>query len=480
VEFDLTASPGEISLLPGPPTRVSRYTATLSHGPASTLQPGDESFLGPVIRLRRGQRVRVRFKNQLDEPSIVHWHGLDLPELADGHPRLAIEAGGEYLYEFRVTNRAGTYWNHPHPHMRTGAQVYQGLAGVVLVTDPEEDALALPTGAGEVLCVLQDRRFDAANQFVYAPSVAGRGMGRGGMGGRMGMGMGGTMDAAKGWLGDRVLINGRAQTTVEADRRTYRLRVLNGSNARFYKLAWSDASPLVIIGGDGGLLQRPRTQRTLTLAPGQRADLIRDLSDHTPGSVINLVSLPFPAEDVAAMMTAGTPSVPQGTALRLMSLRVSDRQGPRWEVPAQLSTDDFQPMSAAPVRHVTLAFRQMNWFLDGRVFELLDAADEETVAAGSTHIWELANQDGMMGMTMAHPIHLHGAQYRVLSRTGGAPNALREGIVDEGWKDTVVVLPGETVRIQITFSTQPGLYLYHCHILEHEDMGMMRNFRIRA
>jgi FtsP/CotA-like multicopper oxidase with cupredoxin domain len=114
------------------------------------------------------------------------------------------------------------------------------------------------------------------------------------------------------------------------------------------------------------------------------------------------------------------------------------------------------------------------------VFELLDVADEETVSPGSTHVWELSNEAGTMGMTMAHPIHLHGAQYRVLSRTGGSARALRDGIVDEGWKDTVVVLPGETVRIQITFSQHPGLYLYHCHVLEHEDMGMMRNFRIRA
>jgi FtsP/CotA-like multicopper oxidase with cupredoxin domain len=108
-----------------------------------------------------------------------------------------------------------------------------------------------------------------------------------------------------------------------------------------------------------------------------------------------------------------------------------------------------------------------------------DVADVETVAPGSTHIWEFANQPGMMGMEMAHPLHLHGPQFRVLRRTGGSVNALREGINDSGWVDTVLVLPGETVRTQVTFSSHPGLYLYHCHILEHEDMGMMRNFRIQ-
>jgi FtsP/CotA-like multicopper oxidase with cupredoxin domain len=109
---------------------------------------------------------------------------------------------------------------------------------------------------------------------------------------------------------------------------------------------------------------------------------------------------------------------------------------------------------------------------------MLDVRPDETVAAGSTHVWELRNEPNPMGMALAHPIHLHGPQFRVLSRSGGGANALREGIVDTPAADTVLVLPGETVRIQVTFSRHPGLYLYHCHILEHEDMGMMRNLRI--
>jgi FtsP/CotA-like multicopper oxidase with cupredoxin domain len=127
---------------------------------------------------------------------------------------------------------------------------------------------------------------------------------------------------------------------------------------------------------------------------------------------------------------------------------------------------------------VPLTFMRMAWLLGGRVFDLDEATAEETVAPGSTHIWEFVNGPGMMGVEMAHPIHLHGRQFRVLRRTGGPANALRAGINDEGWTDTVLVLPGESVRTQITFSTNPGLFLYHCHILEHEDMGMMRNFRI--
>jgi FtsP/CotA-like multicopper oxidase with cupredoxin domain len=163
VELVLTAAPDEAVVLPGGPTRVWRFTGHLLKGPADTLQTLPGSYLGPVIRLRRGQQVRVRFANQLAEDSVVHWHGMDVPESTDGHPRLAIGPRHEYVYEFEVTNRAGTYWYHPHPHMRTGAQVYQGLAGLLLVRDPEEDALALPSGGAELLCVLQDRRMRATN-----------------------------------------------------------------------------------------------------------------------------------------------------------------------------------------------------------------------------------------------------------------------------------------------------------------------------
>jgi FtsP/CotA-like multicopper oxidase with cupredoxin domain len=481
VELALTAARGEARLLPGAPTRVSRFTADVLHGPASTLERINDRYLGPVIRLRRGQRVRVRFRNRLDEPSIVHWHGLDVPELADGHPRLAVDSGGEYVYDFEVTNRAGTYWYHPHPHRRTGAQVYDGLAGMLIVSDPEEDALGLPSGDGELRCVIQDRRFDAANRLIYATDEPAGGMGRG-RGMAMGRGgMGPMMSTMSGWLGDRMLVNGLVEPTYDVSRRTYRVRLLNGSNARTYKLAWSDGSPMTIIGSDGGLLERPRTLQTVTLAPAQRADLLLDLSSHPAGAEVQLRSLGFPADQAGSvgMMSQTTP-VPQGAPLTLMTLRVSRTEGPRFKIPERLSTHDFRPAPSAPVRRIPLTFMQMAWFMGGRVFDMTNVAAEETVAPGSTHIWEFVNTPNPMGMIMAHPIHIHGPQFRVLSRTGGADNGLRAGIVDEGWNDTVLVLPGETVRVQITFSRHTGLYLYHCHILEHEDMGMMRNFRIRA
>jgi len=471
VELRLTAAPDEVAVLSGNRTRVWRFSGSVLKGPADSLQPVSGSFLGPTIRLRSRQKVRIRFTNQLPEPSIVHWHGLDVPERADGHPRLAIATGQEYVYDFEVTNRAGTYWYHPHPHMRTGAQVYKGLAGLLIVRDSEEDALALPSGEAELLCVLQDRQFDAANQLVFR-------------GDNM-------MEMMNGFLGDRVLVSGLPPPTRDVDAAWHRVRLLNGSNARFYKLAWSHNLPMVVIGGDGGLQERPLRKSVLTLAPGQRADVLLDLTGLAANTDVHLDSLAFPEADagVVGMMgmmggrmggMGGRATVPNGAGLRVMTLRTRARKGPAFKVPDRLSAFDtaWTPRTDAKVRRVPLLFQRMAWSLGGRTFDMNDVAPEETVAAGSTHVWEITNIANGMGMAAAHPIHIHGRQFRVLGRSGGRANALREGIVDDGWKDTVLVLPGETVRVQVTFTTHPGLYLYHCHILEHEDMGMMRNFRV--
>ena len=167
------------------------------------------------------------------------------------------------MYDFEVTNRAGTYWYHPHPHMRTGAQVYHGLAGLLLVRTKERTRWCCPRDDAELLCVLQDRRFDARNQLVFHG--------------------GGAMDMMDGFLGDRVLVNGHPYRTTEVDAAWHRVRVLNGSNARTYKLAWSDGIAMTVIGGDGGLLQGRLRQPVLTLAPGQRVNMLLDTHQPSPG-----------------------------------------------------------------------------------------------------------------------------------------------------------------------------------------------------
>jgi FtsP/CotA-like multicopper oxidase with cupredoxin domain len=481
VELALTARPSEAAILEGRRTGVLRFSGEVLRGPGDSLRTLPDSHLGPTLRFHRGQKVRIRFRNGLSEPSIVHWHGLDVPEAADGHPRFSVPGGGEYVYEFEVTNRAGTYWYHPHPHMQTGPQVYRGLAGLLIVTDDEDAALGLPSGDDDLLCVLQDRRFDDDNQLVYSTSM---------------------MDMETGMLGDRVLVNGRPDPTWSLATRAYRLRVLNGSNARIYKLAWSDGTPLTVIGTDGGLLQRPLTQQYVTLAPAQRVELWLDLSDRPVGSRIELRSAEFELADGGLDMGRmggmggmgrmgmgrgagmGGRALPQGAPISLVTFEVGRRDTtPVRPLPERLSTfgPEWDATTDGRARRIPLTFRMMEWMMAGRVFEMDGVEDDETVVAGSTHVWEFVNSGGPMGMQMAHPIHVHGRQFRVVGRSGGDPaNTLREGLVDSGWTDTVLVLPGESVRIRVPFTTHPGLYLYHCHILEHEDMGMMRNYRIVA
>jgi FtsP/CotA-like multicopper oxidase with cupredoxin domain len=273
----------------------------------------------------------------------------------------------------------------------------------------------------------------------------------------------------------------------------HRVRLLNGSNARIYKLAWSRDVQMAVIGGDGGLLETPLHQQALTLAPGQRADLLLDLTGLAVGTDVHLESQAFAEADAGVVgmmgmrgggmmgMMGGRSNVPNGTPLRVMTLRTRARQGAAFRVPERLSSFDaaWAPRAGVPIRRVPLTFQRMTWSLDGRTFDMADVAPEETVAAGSTQIWEFVNLTNPMGMEAAHPIHMHGRQFRVIGRTSGrGTNTLRAGIVDGGWRDTVLVLPGETVRVQVPFTRHPGLYLYHCHILEHEDMGMMRNFRV--
>ena len=187
LELALTALQGEANVLPGQPTKVWCYQAEVLQGDPAAVQAVEGSYLGPILRMRKGQKIRVHFRNQLPEQSIVHWHGMMVPDLMDGHPRTAIDPGQTYTYEYEVQNRAGTYWFHPHPHGLTGGQAYRGLAGLMIVSDEEEAAAALPSGAQDLPVVIQDRTFDVDNQLAYLNGGA-----MGGMGGMMGgMPMGG-------------------------------------------------------------------------------------------------------------------------------------------------------------------------------------------------------------------------------------------------------------------------------------------------
>jgi FtsP/CotA-like multicopper oxidase with cupredoxin domain len=461
LEIILRAVPDRVQIFPGKKTTVWRYQGEVVSGPANSLIETPDSYLGPSIHVQQGQILRIHFQNELPEPSIIHWHGLHVPPAADGHPRLVIDPGEIYTYDFKVLDRAGTYWYHPHPHSRTAVQVYAGLAGLFIVHDQEEEKLGLPTGEFDLPLVIQDRDFDQENQLVY--------------------GAGQMMDRMVGFLGRQILVNGRPDLELPLSARPYRLRLLNGSNSRIYKLAWDDETPLTVLGTDGGLLETPIQKEYLVLAPAQRIDIWADFSQDPSGKIKNLVSLPF--EGFGGQGAFSVVRVKIGTPSENKSV-----------LPDKLAPLNYHDVNQSVNLRSPRAFRLamapgMVWTLNGRTFGMEDVAPDEIVRLNDLEVWEFENRVGsgmgMMGsMALPHPMHLHGLQFQILEReisssTQEGWNTLSAGFIDQGWHDTVLVYPGEKVKILVKFEDFPGLYLYHCHNLEHEDMGMMRNYLVK-
>ncbi|MGM1056875.1 MAG: multicopper oxidase family protein [Bacteroidota bacterium] len=492
IDIELSAVQSEKSIFPGTTTRVWTFESKLIEGDQQALQRLPDSFLGPIIRVRKGQKIRIRFKNELPEESIIHWHGMHVPEQYDGHPKDVIENGETYIYEYEVMNRAGTYWYHPHPHGRTGPQVYNGLAGLLIVTDEEEQKLNLPEGEFDLPVVIQDRTFDKNNQLVYLKS---------------------RMDRMNGFLGDQILINGNPEKMLKLKAGcNYRLRLLNGSNSRIYKLAWDDGSPITVFGIDGSLLSAPKGLPYLMLGPAKRADVWLDLSNKTVGAEITLKNASFPLEVMSGgmmgqggmMMESGESSLPQGSEYPVFTVQTVSSGNNDYALPRQLVMPDYIDPSTAEnlnnPRQFVFAMDHMQWTINGRIWETTGVAEEETVKLGSTEVWELINAGGMNGrddsggmmggrgmmgnmMQMPHPVHIHQLQFNILERNVSDVdpqlwNAIKDGFINEGWQDTVLLMPGMKTRVVMQFKDFKGLFVYHCHNLEHEDMGMMRNFKI--
>lgn len=510
VEIKITARQGSTQILPGASTNTWSYHGEVLKGDANAVINLAETYLGPILRLRKGQKVRIHLQNELPEATIIHWHGLIVPPQADGHPSDAVASGKSYIYEFEVKNRAGTYWFHPHPHGTTASQVIKGLAGLVIVSDDEEAVLELPSGEFDIPVVLQDRTFDTLNQFIYnIESMAGmRGMGTV------------NMDAVMGFLGERILVNGHPNFRLPVATRAYRLRLLNGSNSRIYKLAWSNGTPLTVIATDGGLLEKPVQRGYITLSPGERVELWVDFSQQKVGDEVKLRSLEYSGVE-ASMMMEGESMLPNGTAFDVLTVRIERAEKETRTLPMQLSkmagnrAEDAVNFNSP--RPFALTMNNMQWLINGKLFEMEAIDENEKVAFNSLEVWEFINQQGaaaldntsgssmtgmghskmggmnMMGSDannqgvmsdfMAHPMHIHGVQFQVIERQidpayAAGWETVKAGFVDEGWKDTILVMPGERVKILLRFNEYAGRYLVHCHNLEHESMDMMRNYLV--
>ena len=431
----LTAKQQLVDVGDGIKAKFWSYTGELIKGPKKTLQTINDSYLGPTIEVRSGDKVRIIFNNELPESSIVHWHGLDVSHENDGHPHNAIGTDETYQYDFVVENRAGTYWYHPHPHGRTGFQVYQGLAGLFIVRDKEEEILKLPSNDQELSFVIQDRYFNEDGQLEYRRSMMGA-------------------------FGNKLFINGTSQRKFTVKQGLYRIRLLNGCNARIFNIAINNGQEIKQIASDGGLLDRIHKLDRFYFAPAERFEFLFDFSKFLPGDIIKIESLP---------LVEG-----RGAKYTIMEFEVSDEVGAVFKEPLKLSNfNKIDPHEAinlnSPKLFELIPKRGVGWTINGNGYEADRYEKYEIIKFGDTEVWEFYNPTGM-----PHPMHIHGTQFQVLKRNSGR----LQGCLDHGWKDTVLVLPGDRVQVIKRFNTYKGTFIYHCHNLEHEDMSMMRNFRI--
>ena len=407
------------------------------HGKTTRTYGYNGDYLGPTIRVRTGEHVSVMVVNDLTEETTVHWHGLLVDGEMDGGPHNVILAGSEWNPSFVIEQPAATLWYHAHPLHRTGGQVYRGLAGLFIIDDAESEGLNLPDdyGVNDIPLVVQDRRFADDGTLVYKTNMN---------------------DVMQGMLGDTILVNGTASAFLEVATVKTRFRILNGANARTFEFELSDGAEFVQIASDGGLLEAPIPMRSLRLSPGERAEVIVDFSRYSKGDSISLLSTDFNIIDfiVAREEDDGT-SIPERLAA-IPEIAQSDAVRTR--------TFDLMGMGLM----VNINGKQMDMT---RIDEIVDHGD--------TEIWVIRNvmmgMGPMMGMggDISHPFHFHGVQFQVLSRDG-----FRPPLNERGWKDTVLVNPNETVRVIARFEHK-GIYMYHCHILEHEDAGMMGQFEVR-
>jgi spore coat protein A len=448
-----------------PPTTVWGYDDG-THGPI---------YPGPTFEARVGTPVAVTWANDLRDATgaprqthylpvdpcphgahgaaprtVVHLHGGHVPSAYDGQPELTLLPGDESTYHYPNQQRAATLWYHDHALGITRLNVTMGLSGFYLLRDDAEDALGLPSGKYEIPLQIQDRSFRPDGSLKYPATWE------------------------EHFFGDTVLVNGKVWPYLEVARGLYRFRLLNGSGSRTYALSTRPMLPIVQIGGDGGLLPAGVSRPNVVLSPGERLDVLIDFGAPaaTPGEylLVNQAVSPYPFGDQEHLVT------------RVMKFVVKDEPGFVTPPPAALRpVEALDPATATNVRDFVLERADDgcgggSWRINGLGWHDIT----ERPRLGTTEVWRFINKSGV-----SHPMHLHLAMFQVLDRqaftmTGdqvapmGPPT--KPGPGDQGWKDTVRVDPFEIVRVVTRFEDYTGRFPYHCHILEHEDHEMMRQF----
>ena len=455
------ASPSASNPLMIPPLMEGRklgenriFVFNLRHGEMEFL-PGlrtptlgvNGNYLGPTIRVKEGDHAYFFVTNRLDVTTTVHWHGMHIPASMDGGPAQQIPPGETWRPHFTIMQRAALNWYHPHAHHKSGEHTYRGMAGLFIIEDDESLALDIPRdyGIDDVPLVIQDRAFNEDGTFRYKTE---------------------DRDFILGMRGDVILVNGTPNAFFQATTGRLRFRILNGSNARVYNLGFDDDRTFLQIGTGGSLLEAPVEMTRVLLGAGERAEIIVDVSD---GEDVVLNSSPHDARAVSANIE--DPNDIENAPFPVLAIRAPDAQVEYVQVPEHLI--DIEPLAeedAAVVRKITLSMGTSGkgWFvINGQPFDMMRV--DETVKLGDIEVWEVMNAS-----PLPHPFHVHDVHFLILDRNGEEPS-----IDQRGYMDTVLVKPGELVRLIMHFEdfTDPEIpYMYHCHMLEHEDGGMMGQF----
>lgn len=432
--FDLTVRTGRTELLPGKKTPTWGVNG---------------SYLGPTLRARRGDEVSIAVRNKLPEATTVHWHGMHLPPAMDGGPHQMIEPGRTWYPRWTVTQPASTLWYHPHPHGSTGSHVYRGVAGMFLIDDPDADQVGLPRtyGVDDVPLILQDKNFHEDGTLDLSERTLREAF----------VGM-----TPTGVLGDTILVNGVYAPYFGVTTRLVRFRVLNASNARVYDIGMSDERAFHLVGTDNGLLTRPVPLHRLLIAPGERYEIVVPFK---AGEEVVMRSFPprlhigFPGNRLSG----------GDDTFDLLSLRAEPVLAGPGDLPSRLNgapaSASLDSSGASRTRRITMVGTALNY----RSMDMNRI--DEVVPAGATEVWEIEKGDESV-----HTFHLHGATFHILDVHGRKP-----ADHERGPKDTVF-LPGlGVVRLLVRFERYTDTsvpYMYHCHILRHEDSGMMGQFLV--
>jgi len=421
--YRIVQRPADVQILPGLTTRIWGYNG---------ITPG------PTIVAHQGRSAVVTQVNHLGIETTTHLHGADVAPQFDGPPLRLVEPGERFIHQYTNVQPAATLWYHDHAHMHTGRNVYMGLAGFYLLGDATDDALPLPKGQFDIPLAIQDRLFNADGSLFYSETVAHQGV-----------------------FGDTIIVNGVPFPFLQVARRKYRFRVLNGSNARNYRLKLSTGDPFKVVSTESGFLAHPVDVPEILLQPAERYSFVIDFASYPIGTQVIL-------QNVFTPNAFGDPFDPAKV-----------NQIMRFDVTANASDPSSVPADLAPLPVLNEAdavatrdwhFNVMadgRWAINGLRFDASRFDAQPTL--GTVEIWRFINPSS----AWVHPIHPHLVHFLILDRNGAPPQPY-----ERGPKDTVALGPGETVRVIMRFEHFRGPFVFHCHNLEHEDHEMMTQYKV--